>query len=225
MNIKKANYSRKKKYRYHRLLALLLFVAAVGQFWRMNSFDLKWDVLNNVLHIDRNLIYILVLAVAVWLLFAILKKKIPRWNRRKQYRAARMFEIDRMAGKEFEAFLSIYFADLGYKVLREIGGSGDLGGDILLRSPDGEKVVVQAKRYSGKVPFRAIQEVHTAQSLYGAQRAIIITNNYFTRQTKESAQRLNIELWDRNKLIENMYAYRKGKKGGVRHGQEKTMGG
>jgi restriction system protein len=159
------------------------------------------------LSIKGGIPYAIAAAVVLTVLYFILKV-YPILRRRHRYRVARMYEIDRMKGGQFEEFLAVYFRDLGYKILPHRGGAGDKGADLLMLSSDGRKFVVQAKRYAGKVPFDAIKQVHTARSLYGADAAIIISNTFFTKQTKETAQKLNIELWDRNVLIKNMYAYR-----------------
>jgi len=70
----------------------------------------------------------------------------------------------------------------------------------LIISKFGEKVVVQAKRYSKKVNNKAIQEIVAAIKHYGAERGIVITNSEFTRSAIELANSNNIELTDRFKL-------------------------
>lgn len=212
MNYKKGSYKRKRKYVLHKLLAVCLLVVAFIQFGKIYEYNFLERVPPLRELLKRDQIAYIAGAVCVFLIFYLLYKQFPRWQKRKKYRGARMYEIDRMEGTQFEQFLAVFFKDLGYKVLSETGGRGDMGSDLLLQAPDQRKIVVQAKRYAGKVPFKAIQEVHTAQSLYGAHGAILISNNYFSKQTKETAQKLNIELWDRNKLIDNMYVYRKKKR-------------
>lgn len=79
---------------------------------------------------------------------------------------------------------------------------------MIITDSAGVKTCVQAKRYKNRVPFEAIQQVYTAVSLWNCNRAMVITNNYgFTKQAFEAAKKLNVELWDRNKLMSNMYAY------------------
>lgn len=151
-------------------------------------------------------------AAAMVALLYILFKVYPVVRRKHKYRTSKMADIDRMKGSHFEEYLSVYFEDLGYKILPHRGGPGDKGADLLMLSPDGRKYVVQAKRYSGKVPSSAIQQVHTARSLYKADAAIIISNYYFTKPSIAAANELNIELWDRKVLMEHMYAYQSQKK-------------
>ena len=107
-------------------------------------------------------------------------------------------DINLITGYEFEHFLKTLFEKMGYKVeLTKL--SGDQGADLII-SKFGEKVVVQAKRYSKKVNNKAIQEIVAAIKHYGAERGIVITNSEFTRSAIELANSNNIELTDRFKL-------------------------
>ncbi len=109
-----------------------------------------------------------------------------------------MQDIDSMPGHEFENFLKTLFEKQGYKVeLTKL--SNDQGADLIV-SKFGEKIVVQAKRYSAKVSNTAIQEAVAAIKHYGVDRGIVITNSRFTRSAIELAKSNNIELIDRDKL-------------------------
>jgi HJR/Mrr/RecB family endonuclease len=66
-------------------------------------------------------------------------------------------QIDQMTGEEFEEFLSICFKRLGY-VVKTTPKSNDFGADLIL-SKQGNKTVVQAKRYQKTVGSGAVQEV------------------------------------------------------------------
>ncbi len=66
----------------------------------------------------------------------------------------------------------------------------------------GEKTVIQAKCYSGKVGNYAVQEIFAAMNLYKAQKGMVVTNNYFTPAAFELADANNVELVDRNGLEE-----------------------
>ena len=66
----------------------------------------------------------------------------------------------------------------------------------------GERIAVQAKRYTSTVGNYAVQEVLAAKSMYQAHRAMVVTNNYFTDAAKNLAAANQIELWDRDKLSE-----------------------
>lgn len=80
---------------------------------------------------------------------------------------------------------------------------------ILLLKKDGIRTVVQAKRYKGKVGVKAIQEVIGAKGYYNCDRAMVITNSYFTRQAKELADKNGVELWNRIDLANNLLKIKK----------------
>jgi HJR/Mrr/RecB family endonuclease len=114
-------------------------------------------------------------------------------------------DVDFMSGIEFDNFLRTLFSTMGYKV--EITkNSGDQGADLVIEK-FGEKSIIQAKCYSAKVGNDAIQEVLGAKSYYNANRAMVVTNNYFTDAAKKLATANQIELWDRDKLSEAIKAY------------------
>ncbi len=110
--------------------------------------------------------------------------------------------IDSMSGIEFEEFLKDLFQEKGYKVSLT-QNTGDQGADLILDNIN-EKIIVQAKRYSTKVSNKAIQEAAAAIKYYNANRAIVITNNYFTNSAIALAAANKIELWDRDVLIKHI---------------------
>lgn len=107
-------------------------------------------------------------------------------------------EIDKMDGYEFEGYVKKLYLDLGYKVTHT-SLSGDQGADLIL-SKDGEKTAVQVKRYSGRVPNKAVQEVVASKGLYNCNKAIVVTNSFFTDPAIRLANANNVELIDRNGL-------------------------
>ncbi len=107
-------------------------------------------------------------------------------------------DIDKLSGYGFENFLKSLFEKMGYKV-EQTKSSKDQGADLVV-SKLGEKIVVQAKRYSGKVGNKAIQEITAAIKHYEADRGMVVTNSEFTRSAMELAKSNNIELIDRYKL-------------------------
>jgi restriction system protein len=60
----------------------------------------------------------------------------------------------------------------------------------------GHKYAVQCKFYSHPVGVSAVQQVVGGMAYYGCDRAMVITNNTFTRQAKELAERNDVELLD-----------------------------
>jgi len=113
--------------------------------------------------------------------------------------------VDALSGTEFEHFLSKLFSQLGYstEVTKQ---SGDQGADLII-TKHGGKTVVQAKRFSGRVGNKAVQEITAAKKFYNAENALIVTNSYFTKSAITLAHSNNVELWNRQKLIELIESY------------------
>jgi len=107
--------------------------------------------------------------------------------------------IDTLSGIEFENYLLNIFKSLGYEGETTLA-SNDYGADLVV-AKDGIKTVIQAKRYSDKVGIYAVQEVVGAKNYYNADKCLVITNSYFTPNAINLAEVNNVELWDRNKLI------------------------
>lgn len=114
--------------------------------------------------------------------------------------------LDSITGYEFDYFLKELFEKMGYKV-ENTSLSNDQGADLIVRK-FGDKISVQAKRYSGSVGNKAIQEVVASIKHYKADRGVVITTSSFTRQAVVLAESNNIELIDRKgleSLIEKYY--------------------
>ena len=111
-------------------------------------------------------------------------------------------DIDLMTGQEFEIFIAELFSKMGYE--SEITkASGDQGIDVIA-SRNGNTIGIQAKCYSSSVGNSAIQEVVAGKSHYRLDKAIVITNNFFTDAAQQLAQSNSIILWDRHILKEKI---------------------
>ncbi|WP_249306034.1 restriction endonuclease [Lederbergia citrea] len=109
-------------------------------------------------------------------------------------------KIDQMSGQQFEYYLSQMLGKQGYKV-RLTKVTGDFGADLVLTSPTGKIIVVQAKRYKKNVGIKAVQEVGTSMSHYNATEAWVITNSYYTKAARTLAKSNGIQLYNRDNLI------------------------
>lgn len=78
--------------------------------------------------------------------------------------------------------------------------SGDQGAD-LIAIKNGVRYAIQAKNYSDKVSNKSVQGIVASLKYYGAEEAMVVTNNYFTDSAKELAARNQVRLIDRDKLI------------------------
>ncbi|WAI12302.1 restriction endonuclease [Bacillus cereus] len=113
-------------------------------------------------------------------------------------------EVDVLSGEEFEVFLCNLLSNLGFRA-ELTKGSGDQGADIIAYK-QGKKYVIQAKRYSGTVGTKAVQEVISGKGFYEADEAWVITNSSYTRGAIELANKTQTKLWDRNRLQNIMEA-------------------
>ncbi len=99
-----------------------------------------------------------------------------------------MDDISRMTGTHFEEFLAKLVSKMGYTDIR-LTPANDQGGDVLCISPSGASVVIQAKRWAGKVGNGAVQELLGAMLHYDRAEGMVVTNNSFTEAARELAQK------------------------------------
>ena len=111
-------------------------------------------------------------------------------------------DIDKMDGKTFEKYLKVFFEKLGYKVERT-KYIGDYGADLVATN-NGIRTVIQAKRYKSKVGIKGVQEAAASKGYYKCDRAMVVTNSYFTNQARTLASRNKVELWDRKILAKKL---------------------
>ena len=109
-------------------------------------------------------------------------------------------EIDLMTGYEFEEFVGELFSDMGY-LTTITKSSGDQGIDIIAEK-NNVSFGIQAKKYTGSVGNKAVQETVAGLNHYGLKRGIVLTTSHFTKSAIQLAESNDILLWDRDKLIE-----------------------
>ena len=128
-------------------------------------------------------------------------------------------DIDKMDRKTFEKYLKVFFEKLGYKVERT-KYIGDYGADLVATN-NGVKTVIQAKRYRGKVGIKAVQEAVASKGYYSCDKAMVVTNSYFTNQAKTLASRNKVQLWDKGVLVRNLLKIKEdeGNKGNRKSGR------
>ncbi|SOC42417.1 restriction endonuclease [Ureibacillus acetophenoni] len=137
--------------------------------------------------------------IAALILFIIFKL----WRKSRataKFRKAGIYDIDEMTGEEFEQYLGELFIRRGFNI-SYTKASSDYGADLILEDKE-DIIVVQAKRYSGSVGVKAVQEVIGALKMYEATEAWVVTNSYFTKQAMNLAESNEVFLIDRDELIE-----------------------
>ena len=131
-------------------------------------------------------------SIAVTLLFGVVWLV---WN----VRLSTIDRIDRMDGRDFELFLEKLFTELGYRVT-VTPASRDFGADLLLETPDGWLIAVQAKRYEKVVGLEAVQQIAAAVPYYEVHEGWVVTNSTFTDGAYELAGPNQVRLIARTEL-------------------------
>ena len=107
--------------------------------------------------------------------------------------------LDNMEGHEFEYWCANLLKQIGFSEVQVTPGSGDQGVDIIA-AKDGEKYAIQCKRYGKPLGNKSIQEVYTGRTIYGCDKAAIMTNQFFTSGAISAANAVGVLLWDREEL-------------------------
>lgn len=132
-----------------------------------------------------------------------IEKAKVNWKR--YYKLKNLANLDELNGVEFEVAIAGLYKHKGYEV--EITkASGDFGVDVIAKKGR-EILAIQAKRYSGKVGIKAVQEVSAGAFYYKATKAIVITNSFYTEQAKELAKNTDITLINKKHLANMWESY------------------
>lgn len=110
----------------------------------------------------------------------------------------RLSNVDTMDGLVFEKYVAKLLKQKGYSnvILTE---QYDYGVDIIA-TKDGICWGIQVKRYSGLVKAEAVRQVVTGLRVYGCDRAMVITNSFFSRVAVQLADSNDCVLVDRSGL-------------------------
>jgi hypothetical protein len=120
-------------------------------------------------------------------------------------------QLEMITPDEFELALGDLLKEMGFRRVRRVGGSGDLGVDITARDREGKTVAVQCKKWdsSGTVGSRDLQLfIGMTQTHHLTDRAIFVTTARFTKPAADLAQMHRIELWDGNELTRLLSLHR-----------------
>lgn len=109
--------------------------------------------------------------------------------------------FDDMEGSEFEKYCADLLIAMGYEEVELTPASHDFGVDIFA-DKDGISYAFQCKCYADPVGIKAIQEVYAGKDYYGSMVGVVITNQEFTKPAREFAEKLNILLWDGDRISE-----------------------
>jgi restriction system protein len=171
---------------------------------KMDLLQLLWDIVLALVQIMLTFWPI----TAFMILMALVRGGVYIYKTRR-YAQAGIADVDKLSGKEFEQYLEVFFKKLGYQVQRT-PYQGDFGADLVIRRGD-EKTVVQAKRYTRSVGVKAVQEAVASKEYYKCDKAMVVTNSYFSRQAQTLAKANRVELWDRDALVSRLLSSKESK--------------
>lgn len=109
--------------------------------------------------------------------------------------------IDKLNGREFEKYCGRMLEKLEFEEVNVTISSGDQGIDVLAKMGK-TSYGFQCKHYSSPVGNKALQEAISGKEFYKVDKAVVITNNYFTPSAIALAQEAGIDTWNRDTLID-----------------------
>lgn len=127
---------------------------------------------------------------------------IYHWRKRRIKLAdARTLEaLLALSPEDFELLAAELFVSYGHQA-EVAGGTSDHGVDVIVQSAQGEKWVVQCKRYAGSVGEPVVRDLFGTLQHEQAQRAYLITTGSFTAQAQAWAEGKPIVLYDGETLV------------------------
>jgi len=104
--------------------------------------------------------------------------------------------VNRLSWRAFESQVAEVYRQRGYSV-DETGGGGADGGVDLILYRDGQKTIVQCKRWrTYKVGVKPVRELYGVMTAEGADRAIFISSGIYTNEALRFAEGKPLELVD-----------------------------
>lgn len=169
-------------------VAFIMIILVAGTVWVHKAF------INKAVHYLL-LAWLVGILISLALVVYKITRKVSRWSYK---RSPNMAEIDSMTGLEFERYIAKLLNSQGYGAIR-LTEEYDLGVDIIAHK-DSQQWGIQVKRYSGLVKADAVRQVVTALKLYQCNKAMVITNSYFSNVAKSLADSNDCVLVDREGL-------------------------
>lgn len=107
--------------------------------------------------------------------------------------------------QSFERIISRLLMCEGFENVRLVGGSGDMGADVIA-SRNGKRWLFQAKQWKSPVGIEVVQETLNALVKYGATIPVIVASHGFEKsvydyRTTLHSQGIMLQLWDANTLL------------------------
>ncbi|MBU3013778.1 restriction endonuclease [Poseidonibacter lekithochrous] len=126
-------------------------------------------------------------------LYNVATEKVLRYLEQEDLTDKLVFD-ENMSPTDYEYFCADILKSNGLDA-RVTKASGDQGADVIVYDKNNLAIVViQCKLYSNPVGNKAVQEIYSAKQHYGASRAIVVTNNTFTKSARQLANSTKVEL-------------------------------
>ncbi|MFN2467938.1 MAG: restriction endonuclease [Gaiellaceae bacterium] len=120
-------------------------------------------------------------------------------------------QLEMLTASQFELAVGDLMKEMGFKRVRQLGGSGDLGVDLTARDAEGRTVAVQCKKWdsAGTVGSRDLQLfIGMTTTHHRTDRAIFVSTASYTKPASDLARQHSIELWDGAELSRLVTLYR-----------------
>ncbi|MCC5789796.1 MAG: restriction endonuclease [Opitutales bacterium] len=110
--------------------------------------------------------------------------------------------LKQLSWKEFEFLVSEAYRQKGYEVEESLGGGADGGVDLIFRK-DGQKTLVQCKRWKTRtVGAPIVREIYGLMVSEGADRATVVISGRFTQEAKKFAEGKPLDLVNGEALLD-----------------------
>lgn len=178
----------------------LLALAGIYLFIMGSRSSFIPEPLNTLLFLGSGLIVIAVLA-APFIRRAWVDRQLIQ-------QSVQISDLYLLTPRQFEDLVAAYFERDGQAVER-LGRSGDHGLDLLVRTRDGEKWVVQCKRWKASVGEPIVRDLYGVMHHEGASQAFLMTTGAFTPAAISWAEDKPITLYDGPDLIHLLRRFQK----------------
>lgn len=91
-------------------------------------------------------------------------------------------QLHALAPYEFEHFAAAYFQRRKFRDVWVTKASNDFGVDVDMTDKLGRRIVVQCKRYAGKVGRPIVQQTYGAMYMLGAQQCYVVASGEFSKE-------------------------------------------
>ncbi|MBF6338484.1 restriction endonuclease [Nocardia abscessus] len=154
----------------------------------------------NLVAVIAAIVGLVAAAVALAVLW---KSRIRRRRELEDKRLRAVLPFHNMNDKQFEHALASLCRDSGCRQVEVSGGSGDHGADVVALTPDGRRLILQAKRYNitRRVGDKEMQQlVGGLMTWHQFDIAALVATASFTAPARATAARNGIRLIDNRAL-------------------------